>query len=77
MDRRSEEGIILLVVCGDLVFSTISSLHHQSLVGISTKERGVSGSEVEFADRVDVGLEAIGFVGRIADDGNTSGSHVE
>ena len=77
MDRRREEGIILLVVGGDFVLTAISSFHSKLHVGISSEERSVSGREVELVDGVDVGLEAIGLVSRVEVDGDASGRHVE
>ena len=59
------------------MLTAIGSLHHESLVGIASKEGGVSGGNVVLVDSVKVGLEAIGFVSRVEMDGNASGRHFE
>ncbi len=77
MHRGGEEGIILLVVCGDLVLTAIGSLHHECFVGISTEKGDVIGSKLVLVEGVDVGLEAIGLVTRVEVDGDASGRHTE
>ena len=75
LDRSSEECVILLVVCSDLVLSTVWGPHHECLIGISSYEIAVGGSDVELAEGVDVGLEAIGLVCMVAEDRDTSSRH--
>jgi hypothetical protein len=70
-----EEGIVLLIVGGDLLLGAIGSFHHESVVGTSSDEAGMSGGSTVFVKGVEIGLEAVGVPARVAKDGDASGSH--